>query len=232
MTNPLKIIKKQDFEKICKKPYQKQVWNSISNPWKTYVVKELPIVQEFLKDKTGIVIDLGCGNGRNMIYNKNIFYYGVDFSFVQLKHARHCLKQKNVNAKLFRSRADKLDKRIFKNNLFDFGLFIATLHCLETQFERLNSLKEFYRILKPGAEALISVWNSKDKRFNVVNNHGEIYMSWEENHVSYMRFYYLYKKQEFLSLVRSVGFEILEFYKPRLHDRFSKKNWIIKVKKL
>jgi hypothetical protein len=46
-----------------------------------------------------------------------------------------------------------------------------------------------------------------------------------------MRYYYLYSKDELIRLLERVGFEILEEYKVEEYDRFSKKNWIIRVKK-
>ena len=231
MTDPIKIISKKEYIKKFGKPNQEEIWDSIANPWKTYVVKRLPIVEEFLKNKKGIIIDLGCGNGRNMIGSKDIFYYGVDFSSIQLKHAEYKIKKEKINAKLFKSRADKLDKKIFLDNMFDLGLFMATLHCIESKEERENALKEFYRVLKKGATGLISVWNSEDKRFDNVKNSGDIYMSWKEDNIPYMRYYYLFKKKEFLALVKKTGFKVIEFYSEKEHDRFSKKNWIIQVKK-
>lgn len=229
MTIPIKIISKEEYLKNNPKPNQEEVWNKIAVPWKKYVHKKIPVVLDFLKDKKGLVIDLGCGSGRNMIKNDNIEYYGVDFSKEQLNGAERLTDFEGVNVKLFKSRVDKLDSDIFKNEMFDYGLFMATIHCLESEEKRLNALKEFYRFLKKGAEGLISVWNSDDKRFNGLK--GDIYMSWREENVPYMRSYYLYEKQEFLDLVESVGFEVLEFYEGETNDRFSRKNWIIRVKK-
>ena len=243
MTIPLKIIKKQDIETI---PNQEAVWNAIAKPWKTYVVKTIPIIEEFLKpqkskifgsrksidfprNKKGKVIDLGCGTGRNMIPNPNIEYHGVDFSEGQLKQARKYIKKNKIKAKLYKSSADNLEQ--FKNDTFDYGLFIATLHCIETKEKRKKALEEFYRVLKNNSQSLISIWDSRDKRFNHVNNQGDIYMSWKENNIPYMRYYYLFQKQEFLDLLKNVGFKIQKFYKPKEHDRFSKKNWIIKIEK-
>lgn len=231
MTIPIKIIKKEDYLEKNNKPDQEKIWDSIAKPWKTYVVKKIPIVEEFLKSKKGKVIDFGCGTGRNMIPNKNIQYYGIDFSKEQLKQAKKYITKNRINAKLHLSKLDELNKKIFKDKMFNHGLFISSLHCMESKEERLNSLKEFHRILKPKSQALISVWNSEDKRFISVNNHGPVYMSWKELGVPHMRFYYLYKKKEFLDLIKSIGFKILEFYKPTKKDRFSKKNWIIRVRK-
>jgi hypothetical protein len=64
-----------------------------------------------------------------------------------------------------------------------------------------------------------------------VGNHGGIYMSWREDGESFMRYYYLYKKQEFLNLLKKVGFKVLEIYTTREKDRFSKKNLVVRVGK-
>jgi len=229
MTIPIKIISKEEFEKQNKKPNQEEVWDSIAIPWEEYRNSPIPIVKEFLQDKKGKIIDLGCGAGRNMIPNKDIEYYGVDFSSCQLGNAMMHAEDNNINAKFFKLSADRLSKKDFKNEMFDYGLFIATLHCLETEQQRENALKEFYRVLKPGAEALISVWNSEDKRFQGLK--GSIYMSWRENNIPHMRYYYLYDKNELINLLKKTGFEILEIYSPREKDRFLRKNWIFRIRK-
>ena len=190
MTIPLKIINKKDMKEI---PRQSSAWNKIAENWEVYVVKKIPFVEEFLEGKKGKVVDFACGNGRNMIKNLNIEYYGIDFSEQMIKNAEKYVRKDKVNAKLFQSRVDKLDKKIFKDNMFDYGLFMAALHCLESERERLNSLKEFYRILKPKAEALISVWLSEDPRFKGKDK--EVYMSWKKKGKTIMRYYYLYDKQ-------------------------------------
>jgi len=85
--------------------------------------------------------------------------------------------------------------------------------------------------LKKGGEGLISVWNSLDARFDKVGNHGDIYMSWREDGKSFMRYYYLYSKEELLDLLKKVGFEVVEIYGVEEHDRFSKKNLVVRVRK-
>lgn len=228
----IKIIPKDEFLKLDKAPNQEVVWDSIAGAWNKYVVKKIPIIQDFLKNKKGKIIDLGCGDGRNMIPNSNIEYYGIDFSQSSLNHAKKRCKREKVKCKIFKSKVDKLNKKIFKNNMFNAGLFIAALHCLETPQERLNSLKEFHRVLKPKAQAIITIWNSEDKRFKCVNNKGDIYMSWKDKGVLHMRYYYLFKKDKFFKLLDKAGFKILEFYEPMEKDRFSKKNWIVRVGKI
>lgn len=226
MTIPIKIISKKEYLKTNSKPEQEDIWDVISVPWEKYVVKELTVVSEFLKDKKGLIVDIGCGSGRNMIKNNDIEYYAVDFSSKQLENAEKYARDENVKAKFFKSKADELE---FNNEMFDAGLFIATLHCLESEEERKNAVLEFYRVLKKGAEGLITTWDSEDARFNGLK--GEVYMNWREDGKEYFRYYYLYEKDELIDLLKEAGFEILEGYNKTRDDRFSKKNLIIRVRK-
>jgi ubiquinone/menaquinone biosynthesis C-methylase UbiE len=258
MIENIKIISAAEFLKKNKnkKPNQEEVWDNISDLWVEYKKKPFFTVEEFLnkassdfeklenskfpKEKIRI-IDLGCGSGRNMVKNDKIEYYGVDISSNQLKAAENTVKEKGINAKFFKISADKLPKD-FKNEMFDYGLFIATLHCIEGEKGRENALKEFYRVLKKGSEGLISVWNSSDERFKDVNYHGDIYMSWRKDGKEHYRYYYLYNEEELINLLKGVGFDIIEIktnldvkdsmrITGSLKDRFSKKNLIVKVRK-
>lgn len=231
MTIPIKIISKKEFLRKYKKPNQEKIWDNIAKPWKKYVVKKIPGVEKFLKNKKGKVIDLGCGSGRNMITNKNIKYTGIDFSLKQLEKAKEYLKDNQMKAKLIKSEVSNLKE--IKDNTFDYGLFIAALHCIETPEKRKKSLEELYRVLKPKAKALITVWDSEDKRFSHIKNKGDIYMAWREDNIPHMRYYYLYKKQELKELIKSSRFKIISFHQRKEEDkvRFNKKNWIIEVEK-
>lgn len=229
-----KIISKKEYLRNNKRPDQEEVWDNISFSWKEFRQGKIPVVVEFLKDKKGKVIDLGCGTGRNMIASKDLEYYGFDTSSCQLGKAISYADDNKINAQFFKMSAHKLSKKDFKKDMFDCGLFIATLHCLENSDKRLRALNELYRVLKPGAEALISVWNSEDKRFDKVRQEKDIYMSWKYGGKTYMRYYYLYSEEELLDLLKKIGFKILEVWnKDAEHytDRFSKKNLIVRVKK-
>ena len=230
----IKIISKKDYLKSNKKPNQKLIWDNIAKPWKTYVVKRIPAVEKFLENKTGKIIDLGCGTGRNLIPNPNIEYTAIDFSDGQLQQLKKHIKTNNINATILKAEANNLHE--IKDNTFDYGLFIATLHCIDTKEERKQSLQELFRVLKPKAKAIITVWDSKDKRFCHIKNKGDIYMAWNHDGDAHMRYYYLFKKQELIDLIESVGFKITNFliYNENAKDnidRFSKKNWIVEVQR-
>ncbi|MDD5193164.1 MAG: class I SAM-dependent methyltransferase [Candidatus Nanoarchaeia archaeon] len=207
---------------------QREVWDSISNQDCDKRKKPFFKVEEFLLGKNGKILDLGCGSGRNMV-SGDFEYYGVDFSKKHIRSAKKIAKEKNIKAKFFELDAENLDKNIFRDEMFDYGLFIGTLHCLESADARENALKGFYRVLKNGGEGLISVWNSEDKRFNGLK--GEVYMSWKKEETDYMRFYYIYEKNEFIDLLKKTGFKIMDIFENDSYDRFSKKNLIVRVKK-
>ena len=205
---------------------QQKVWDSIAQPWKKFRVMPIKEVQEFLKNKKGNILDLGCGAGRNFVENKGIIY-GVDFSKEMLKCAKEYSKKNNVKVKLKNAKATKLP---FKDNFFDSAIFIAVLHCIPKKEDREKSLRELLRVLKPNAEALISVWDYNQKRFK--DSKKEAFMSWAHKKKKYLRYYYLYEKKEFKDLLKKVGFKIIKIMdREKLFGLYSRKNIIAKVKK-
>jgi ubiquinone/menaquinone biosynthesis C-methylase UbiE len=184
---------------------QKEAWNKIAEPWKKYRQKPIKEVVDFLKKKKGRILDLGCGSGRNFVKISGTIY-GIDFSKKMLEMAKETAKRKKIKAILKESEAHKLP---FKNNFFDAAIFIAVLQCIETPKKREKSLKELFRVLKPGADAIIRVWNKDQKRFK--NKKKEILVSWEDRG---KRYYYLYDKKELEDLLKTTGFEVIKAIKP------------------
>lgn len=94
------------------------------------------------------VLDLGCGNGRNLIYLAKTYGCrgaGYDISDVAAKRARE--RAKNLPVKFFaRSIAGKLDSA---DSSFDIVLDMMTSHYLP-RAERAALIDEIARVLKPG----------------------------------------------------------------------------------
>ncbi len=76
---------------------QQKIWDNISVPWKIFRVKPFLEVQEFLKNKKGKILDLGCGSGRNFIKIKGIIY-GIDFSKEMIKFAKEYSEKNKIKA--------------------------------------------------------------------------------------------------------------------------------------
>lgn len=206
---------------------QKQVWNKIARKWKTFRNKTPPEVEEFLKTKKGKILDLGCGSGRNFVKNKNLVFYGVDFSEKMLSFAEKNAKREKIKAKLFKSGAETLP---FKNKFFDSAIFISTLHCIDNQEKRRMALEELYRVMKPNAEAMISVWDKKSKK-NISPEAKEGFVIWKNNKKKLERYYYFYDKEELKKELKTCGFKIIK-KESSSESKHSRKNIIFYIKKL
>tara|TARA_Y100000310_G_scaffold327798_1_gene394713 strand:+ start:448 stop:1077 length:630 start_codon:yes stop_codon:yes gene_type:complete len=207
---------------------QKEVWENIAQPWKEFKINPDAEVVDFLKDKKGKILDLGCGSGRNFVkLNTEYKVYGVDFSKEMLKYAKQFAKKKKTNIEIVNANVNCLP---FDNNFFDSAIFIRALHCVDSKKEREKALRELFRVMKPNAEALISVWDKNQERFK--NSEKEKIISWSYKGKKNLRYYYLYEKKEFKELLKKIGFKVI-----KIHDRKNKeglnseKNIIVKVRK-
>lgn len=210
---------------------QERIWDKISKPWKTFRVKPLKEAVDFLsnamKNRHGKILDLGCGSGRNFANIKNGKIYAVDFSEKQLKYAQQYAKKQGFNVKTTKAYAHKLP---FKDNFFDSAIFIAALHCIPEAEKRKKALQELKRVMKKGTEAMIAVWDKNQPRF--VKCEKDAFIPWKYNGKKYMRYYYLYDKDELSELLRNVGFKIKKiFEKSAAKELYSSRNIVVVAKK-
>jgi len=209
---------------------QEQVWNAISKKWQTFRNQTPLEVQEFLKSKKGKILDLGCGSGRNFVKQNNLEIYGTDFSEKMLKFAKDNAKKKKISVKLIKSKCSEL---AFQDNFFDCAIFISTLHCIESSKERKKAILELFRVLKQGAEVMISVWDKEiTSKLEYLKNTGvkEGYFNWKKDHIAYKRYYYFYDKAELIKDLKEVGFKIIKT-QSKIENKHTKKNIIVYCKK-
>ena len=95
------------------------------------------------------VLDLGCGNGRNLFYRDDLDMVGLEIS----SELCRIVKQKGGNVT-----NGTMTELPFEDNSFDAIICIAVYHHLDNNRDRKKALQEMYRVLKPGAEAFIQVW--------------------------------------------------------------------------
>jgi len=176
---------------------QEKIWDAIAPKWAEFKTGLFPDVKEFLEYKKGKILDLGCGSGRNFPAIKGEIY-GVDFSQEMLSIA----KRKFPNAVLKKSLASKVP---FQDNFFDAAIYIATLHCIESEEDRADSLKELHRVLKPKAQAFITVWSANHERVKKIGNN---FLPWTVDGKKLQRFYYVYTQDELKYLLEKSGFKI------------------------
>jgi ubiquinone/menaquinone biosynthesis C-methylase UbiE len=207
---------------------QEQVWNALAEPWSRFRKYPPVEVREFLKDKKGKILDLGCGSGRNIIKIENANFYGIDFSEKLLKFAEEKIKKEQINAILFKTKCSELP---FENNFFDNAIFICVLHCIESSEERKKAVQELFRVLKPNAKAMISVWDKETMKILKNTNAKEGFVNWKNNNHNYKRYYYFYDEKELKQLLESVGFKITKIKKSQDSGKHSRRNIIFYCEK-
>jgi len=162
------------------------------------------------------ILDVGCGNGRNMNY-PNLNFTGID----------NCNTFINIckNRKLNVIKSDMVNIPL-PNNTFNGIISIASFHHLATIERRELCLQELKRLLTPNGKLLISIW-SKDQHHNKKLNfkYGDNYIPWKDTsgHIKGNRYYYIFRLDEIKELFQKY-FTIEEYFWNHGNDIFILKN--------
>jgi tRNA (uracil-5-)-methyltransferase TRM9 len=97
----------------------------------------------------------------------------------------------------------------YPDESFDRAISVATYHHIEGKEERLKALVELRRVLKPGGEAFITVWNRWQPRFWFKPK--EVFVPWRKKGKTLYRYYYLFSYAELEKLARSAGFQAIKY---------------------
>ena len=138
-------------------PKQKQtiqhVYDSIAEHFDVTRYKPWPETTKFAEklEPGSQVLDIGCGNGRNSRYlaSKGFQVTGIDISPAQVEIAKK-RAEKELPENPIQFHVADATKLPFQDGQFSAVLYIATLHHLPSADERLKSLIEIFRVLKPG----------------------------------------------------------------------------------
>ena len=202
---------------------QEKVWDALAGGWSGWRNRPLKEIEKLASEwNSGKLLDIGCGNCRNLIpFAKAGFdCYGIDFSKEMLALARERCKKENVKINLKLARAEKLP---FKNESFDCCIFANVLHHVETDDGRKKALSEMIRVMKPEGRAFVSVWNKIQPRFFFAKKDSCI--SWKKKSGTVQRYYHLFSYFELRRLLKKTGFKIT-----RCSGMFGKSLWFIAEK--
>jgi len=132
------------------KKYVHEVYDSIASHFSDTRYKPWPKVANFLNSLSNgsLVLDVGCGNGKYLNVNPNIFIIGCDRSqqLLNICHER--------NYETFLSDCLQLSVR----DKFDACICIAVLHHLSSNERRVKALQSIIDLLVVNGKALIYVW--------------------------------------------------------------------------
>ena len=194
---------------------QQEVWDKIAPSWNNF--RNQPIEElKKLSWKEGKILDLGCGNCRNLLQFKNLKCYGIDFSKEMLREAKKFSQKHKFKVILKQAEITKIP---FKENTFDYILAIATLHHLKNPEK---AIKEIRKTLKPEGEAFITVWNKLQLKFILKKQ--ETYIPWNKKNETLQRYYNFISYFQLKKIIKKYNFKILK-------SKFIGKNIIFLIKK-
>ena len=156
----------------------------------------------------GRLLNIGSGHGADFLpFKANFELYGVDFSGEMIKLARRYSHKFEFPVNLQVADARQLP---FADKSFDWAISVATYHHIQGREEQLAALQELKRVLKPGGEAFVTVWNHGQPRFWFKKK--EVAIPWKAKGQVIQRYYYLFTYGELERLVKKAGFRILKSF--------------------
>ena len=169
-----------------------QVYDKIADQFNNTRYKIWGSVKTFMDSlpTNASVLELGCGNGKNMLYRSDINIKGIDISNEQVI----ICKRKNLDVE----KGNITDLK-FENDSFDFMICIATYHHLDNDIDRQKCLKEMYRCLKYNGEVFITVWameQQENSSFNFTQTDEMVPWKSKDDGNTYLRYYHIYRKDE------------------------------------
>ena len=211
----------------------KDIFDQIAPSW--YNFRHWPIFRSELEMlaqrwQKGRLLNIGCAHGPDFLpFTQSFDLYGMDFSTEMLKFAQKYAHKFNFPVSLLAADASHLP---YADETFDWVISVATYHHIKGEEKKQAALSELRRVLKPGGEAFITVWNHWQPRFWLKPK--EVAVPWRKRGKTLYRYYYLFSYPELEKLVKKAGFEVLESSAEssyRLPIKFLSRNICLLVKK-
>jgi tRNA (uracil-5-)-methyltransferase TRM9 len=159
----------------------------------------------------GSLLNIGCAHGPDFLPFKDGFELsGVDFSAQMIKLAQKYAAKFKFKVNLAVADAAYLP---FFDCSFDWAIAVATYHHIEGDEQRQAAFRELKRVLKPGSEAFITVWNQWQPEFWLKGK--DVHMAWKSKNKSLYRYYYLYSYHELRKALTQAGFKVISMFPER-----------------
>ncbi|CAI5756081.1 unnamed protein product [Candida verbasci] len=151
---PSKSIENGLNPKTQEETYVHDVYNEIASHFSQTRYKPWPIVERFLQSRSrySIGLDVGCGNGKYLNVNKDLYIIGTDRS-EGLINCAQTISKNSFNLGI----SDGLSLP-HPNNRFDFAISIAVIHHFANEERRIEAISHILSKLKLGGECLIYCW--------------------------------------------------------------------------
>lgn len=145
---PTSVLKESEFVH--------DVYNEIAQHFSQTRYKPWPIVAKFLGSRTSksVGVDVGCGNGKYVAINPDLFIIGSDYSTGLIDQAHELHNGEKCNDLMV---ADGMNLP-HADERFDFAISIAVIHHFADEQRRIDAIAEILRVLRKGGQALIYCW--------------------------------------------------------------------------
>jgi ubiquinone/menaquinone biosynthesis C-methylase UbiE len=191
------------------------VYNEIAAEFSRTRYKVWPNVANFLDSlhPSSHVLEIGCGNGKNMLYKPELSMKGLDITEGFLEICRNRGLHVEYGDAIFVPEP---------NNSYDAVLSIAVIHHLQTRAERQKAIQEIVRVMKPGGQALVSVWA------HTTQPNQDCIVPFKTPMKTVQRFYHFYTRPELQEdLEESVGNAGVHWFITE-----ERENWYVHIKKM
>ena len=204
----------------------KEVFNQIAGSW--YGFRHWTRFSNELEELArkwgkGRLLNVGCAHGPDFLpFKDNFDLWGVDFSENMIDMAKKYASKFDLKVNLTVAEALHLP---YADNTFDWAIAVATYHHIKGGENREKAIKELIRVLKPGSEVFITVWNRWQPAFWLKGK--ETQVAWNSKEGTLYRYYYLFSYGELTELLTRCGFQIVRVFPEsnyRLPVRFFSKN--------
>ena len=194
-------------------------------PWRDFHTYLSDIRVRFLLPSSGKVMDIGTGNGRNLLLfeEQDWEYFASDILFNLLKN----LVQLSPNKTNILN--NDMKKLPLREKAVDLALCIATIHHSRSTDEAVLILRNIQHVIRNDGYLILSSWRRwkkdsfirmlKDMLIFPINKmknrgwrHGDIYLPWftDEKKIIAKRYYHLFTKRELIRIVRKTNFKVLD----------------------
>ena len=166
----------------------------------------------------GRLLNLGCAHGPDFLpFVSSFELHGVDLSGEMLRFARKYARKFEFRVNLCLADVRALP---YGDDTFNHAISVATYHHVRGEADRLAALWELRRVLKPGGQAFITVWNRWQPRFWFKGR--EVAVPWRTNEKILHRYYHLFSYSELEKLARDADLEVIESFPEHCYRFFTK----------
>ena len=193
------------YRKTINKNYWEKRWKDIpaDAPMTNENIYPLKYSKMLIKEKKGLILEAGCGNGRLLRYYHNNGYKIKGFDFIEVAINKLKKADKTLDVKV-----ENITNLTYRDNSFDYFLAFGLYHNLENNLIN-KAVKESYRVLKKGGSICASF------RSDNIQNKLTDWLSKRKNRYKTGKdiFHKInFTKEEFKTLFEKNGFEVEKVY--------------------